>query len=180
METPATADGTPGARWVDRLAAALAIAGGVLTCLAAALVTVSVLGRWLFNSPIPADYEMVEIAVGVAVFAFLGQTQARSGHIAVDTFTLKLPARLNAAIDGVWDLVLAAFLCFFAWGLSAGGLDARANGLTLIQLPWPVWPVYLLCSLLAALACVIAVATAVLKFTRRPPPALHTSSQVRE
>jgi TRAP-type C4-dicarboxylate transport system permease small subunit len=151
-----------------------------LTSLAALLVTVSVLGRWLFNSPIPADYEMVEVAVGVAVFAFLGQTQARSGHIAVDTFTLKLPARLNAAIDGAWDLVLAAFLGFFAWGLLAGGLDARANGLTLIQLPWPVWPVYLLCSVLAALACVIAVATAVLKFTRRLPPAAHTVSEARE
>jgi hypothetical protein len=43
-----------------------------------------------------------------------------------------------------------------------------------------VWPVYLLCSLLAALACVIAVATAVLKFTRRLPPAVHTSSEARE
>lgn len=180
MEAPAPSDGTPRVRWLDRLAAALAIAGGTLTCLAAVLVTVSVVGRWLFNSPIPADYEMVEIAVGVAVFAFLGQTQARNGHIAVDTFTLRLPVRVNATIDGIWDLVLAGFLGFFAWGLYAGGMDARANGLTLIQLPWPVWPVYLLCSLLAALACLIAVATAIAKFTLRLPPAAHTSSEVRE
>lgn len=171
MEAPATSDDPPGnplgAPWVDRLAASLAVAGGVLASLAALLVTVSVVGRWLFNSPIPADYEMVEVAIGIAVFAFLGQTQARGGHIAVDTFTLKLPARLNAAIDGVWDLVLAGFLGFFAWGLFTGGLAARTNGLTLIQIPWPVWPVYLLCSLLAALACVIAVATAVLKFGKK-------------
>lgn len=180
METPAAPDSAPDVRWIDRLAAALAVAGGTLTCLAAALVTVSVVGRWLFNSPIPADYEMVEIAVGVSVFAFLGQTQARSGHIAVDTFTLKLPARVNATIDGVWDLVLASFLGFFAWGLFAGGMDARTNGLTLIQLPWPVWPVYLLCSVLAALACLIAVATAILKIIHRLPPAVHTSSEVRE
>ncbi len=180
METPAIPSQASGARWVDRLAAALAVFGGTLTCLAAALVTVSVVGRWLFNSPIPADYEMVEIAVGVAVFAFLGQTQARSGHIAVDTFTLRLPTRVNATIDGIWDLVLAGFLGFFAWGLLAGGMDAKQNGLTLIQLPWPVWPVYLLCSLLAALACVLAVATAMLKFTRRLSPAVHTSSEVRE
>lgn len=179
MEAPATPGPSSGARWVDRLAAALAVAGGTLTCLAAVLVTVSVLGRWLFNSPIPADYEMVEIAVGVSVFAFLGQTQARSGHIAVDTFTLKLPARVNAAIDGVWDLVLAAFLGFFAWGLFAGGMDSRTNGLTLIQLPWPVWPVYLLCSVLAALACIIAVATAIAKLTMRLGPGAQTSSEER-
>lgn len=180
METPAASDDPPGARWVNRLAAVLAVAGGTLTCLAAALVTVSVLGRWLFNSPIPADYEMVEIAVGVSIFAFLGQTQARSGHIAVDTFTLRLPAKVNAAIDGVWDLVLAAFLAFFAWGLFAGGLDARANGLTLIQLPWPVWPVYLLCSVLAALACVVAVATAIAKLTMRFQSGTQASSEERE
>ena len=50
VETPATANEARGAGWVDRLAAALAVAGGVLTCLAAALVTVSVLGQLCDNS----------------------------------------------------------------------------------------------------------------------------------
>ena len=59
----------------------------MLLCLAAGLVTVSVLGRWLLNRPVPADYELVEVAIGVAAFSFLGYTQARNGHIAVDTFT---------------------------------------------------------------------------------------------
>ncbi|MDQ6434892.1 TRAP transporter small permease [Mesorhizobium sp. LHD-90] len=151
----------------DRLAAGLAVIGGILICLAACLVTVSVVGRWLFNSPVTADYEMVEIGVGVAVFAFLGYTQARSGHIAVDTFTSRLPARLNAVIDGVWDLVLAGFLGFFAWGLYSGGMEARQYGATLVQLPWPVWPVYLVCAVLAGLACLIAVATALIKIGGR-------------
>lgn len=144
----------------ERLAAWLATLGGVLMCLAAALVTVSVVGRWLFNRPVPADYEMVEIAVGVAVFGFLGYTQARRGHIVVDTFTTWLPERLNAAIDALWDLLLAAFLAFFAWGLYSGGIEARLNGATLIQLPWPIWPVYIVCAVLAGLASVIAAAIA--------------------
>lgn len=153
----------PGAAWIERLAAGLAVIGGILVCFAAALVSVSVLGRWLFNSPLPADYELVEVATGVAVFAFLGYTQARSGHIAVDTFTQRLPLRANAVIDGIWDLLLAAFLAFFSWGLFSGGMEMRLNGTTLIQLPWPIWPVYLVCALLAALACLIAITVAVLK-----------------
>lgn len=153
----------PRLRWFDRLAAALAIIGGVLITFAALLVTVSVVGRWLFSQPVPADYELVEVSIGVAVFAFLAYTQARSGHIAVDTFTLKLPRRINAVIDGLWDLVLAGFLGFFAWGLVTGGLNARAYGETLIQLPWPIWPVYVACSILAALACLIALLVAWLK-----------------
>lgn len=58
----------PRRREVERLAAGLALIGGTLLCLAAGLVTVSVLGRWLFNRPVPADYELVEVAVGVAAF----------------------------------------------------------------------------------------------------------------
>lgn len=148
---------------IERLAGVLAVAGGVLICFAAVLVTVSVVGRRLFNKPIPGDYEMVEISVGVAVFAFLAYTAAKSGHIAVDTFTLKLRPRVNAVIDGLWELVLAGFLGFFSWGLLTGGLNARAYGETLIQLAWPIWPVYVACSLLAALACLVTLAVALLK-----------------
>ena len=153
---------------VERLAGLMAIAGGILICFAAVLVTISVAGRRLFNKPIPGDYEMVEISVGVAVFAFLAYTAAKSGHIAVDTFTLKLRPRVNAVIDGFWDLVLAAFLGFFSWGLFAGGLNARAYGETLIQLAWPIWPVYIACSLLAALACLVTLAVALRKIGGRP------------
>ncbi|MCJ8057205.1 TRAP transporter small permease [Shinella curvata] len=153
---------------VERLAGLLAVAGGILICFAAVLVTISVAGRRLFNKPVPGDYEMVEISVGIAVFAFLAYTAAKSGHIAVDTFTLKLRPRLTAVIDGVWDLVLAAFLGFFSWGLLAGGLNARAYGETLIQLAWPIWPVYLVCSLLAALACLVTLAVALLKIKGSP------------
>lgn len=153
----------PRRREVERLAGGLALVGGTLLCLAAGLVSVSVLGRWLFNRPVPADYELVEVAVGVAAFSFLGYTQARNGHIAVDTFTLALPDRVTRSIDGLWDLLLASCLAFFAWGLFTGGLEARQYGTTLIQLPWPIWPVYLICAALAALASIIGLSVAILK-----------------
>ena len=59
--------------------------------------------------------------------------------------------------------VLAGFLGFFAWGLFSGGLSARTNGETLIQLPWPIWPVYIVCSVLAAIACLVALSVAACK-----------------
>ncbi|MEI2298421.1 TRAP transporter small permease [Ensifer sp. MJa1] len=161
--TGAEAADVPRRREIERLAAGLALIGGTLLCLAAGLVTASVFGRWLFNRPVPADYEMVEVAVGVAAFSFLGYAQARSGHIAVDTFTLALPKRVTRVIDGTWDLLLGACLAFFAWGLFTGGLEARQYGTTLIQLPWPIWPVYLICAVLAALAAIIGLSVAVFK-----------------
>lgn len=152
------------ARLAERAATAAAIAGGALILAVAALVTASVLGRWLFNKPIPADFEFVEMGVGVAVFAFLSYTQLRNGHIAVDSFTRRLPRRANAAIDGVWALLLAAFLALFTWGLASGAVEARHYGETLIQLPWPIWPVYALAAVLCALACISTVFSALAKF----------------
>ena len=154
-------------RTVETITAAVAIAGGILLLIVAGLVTTSVAGRWLFSKPIPADYEFVEIGIGVAVFAFLPYTQVRSGHIAVDTFTQRLPARVNAAIDAVWDLVLAAFLAFFAWGLVSGAQESFQYNETMVQISWPIWPVYAICAGLAAVAFLGALAVAVLKFGGR-------------
>lgn len=151
-------------RLAERTATGAAIVGGILVLGVALLVTASVLSRWLFNKPIPADFEFVEIGVGIAVFAFLSYTQMRSGHIAVDTFTQRLPARVNAVIDGIWALVLCAFLGLFAWGLASGALEARQYGETLVQLPWPIWPVYAAASGLCALACISALCSALVKF----------------
>lgn len=164
---PAAVSAHPWPHWLEQLARIPAIVGGALLLVAAGLVSVSVLGRWLIARPVPADYELVEVSVGVAVFCFLAYTQLRGGHIAVDTFTQKLPTRVNAVIDGMWDLLLAGFLAFFAWGLWSGGQEARLDGMTLIQLPWPIWPVYLLCAGLAGLAAAVALAVGLLKIGGR-------------
>lgn len=156
-------EGSASRIWLDRLTTLLGLIGGVLIMVAALLVTVSVVGLWLFLKPVPAMTEFVEILIGVAVFAFLSLTQARNGHIAVDTFTLNLPPRVNSVIDGVWDLVLAAFLALFTWGLWTGGLEKRQFGETLNQLAWQIWPVYIVCAVLAALACLTGLAVGLIK-----------------
>jgi TRAP-type C4-dicarboxylate transport system permease small subunit len=152
------------ALFAEKAASLAAIAGGMLILGVAALVVASVLGRWLLGKPIPADFELVEIGVGIAIFAFLSYTQLRGGHIAVDTFTRRLPQRVNAAIDGAWSVLLCAFLALFTWGLAAGAVEARQYNETLIQLPWLVWPVYAVAAILCALACLITACTALIKF----------------
>ena len=94
------------ALFAEKAASLAAIAGGMLILAVAALVVASVLGRWLLGKPIPADFELVEIGVGIAIFAFLSYTQLRGGHIAVDTFTRRLPQR--AKCGDRWCMVRAA------------------------------------------------------------------------
>lgn len=143
-----------------RLTGGVAVAGGLLALGVALLVVVSVLGRWLFLKPVEGDFELVKMATAVGVFAYLPFTQIRRGNIFVDTFTSWLPSRVNAVIDGVWDLVFAAVMAVCAAGLAEGTLEAVRSGETTMQLQISVWPALAVSTALCALLALTALATA--------------------
>lgn len=143
-----------------RLTGAVAVAGGLLAFGVALLVTVSVLGRWLFLTPIEGDFELVKMATAVGIFAYLPFTQMRRGHIFVDTFTSWLPARVTAVIDGLWDLVFAAAMGVCAIGLAEGTREAMRSGETTMQLQLAVWPALGVSTILCVLLAAAALATA--------------------
>jgi hypothetical protein len=68
-ETDARPSGLAG-RALYSVATGLAILGGLLSCGMAALVTVSVTGRYLFARPVPGDYDIIGILCGCAIFSF--------------------------------------------------------------------------------------------------------------
>ena len=86
----------PTGRLLFAVSRALAILGGLLGCLMAALVTVSVAGRYLISAPIPGDYDLVGIVSGCAIFAFLPYCQLTRGNVVVDFFTHGLSPRIGA------------------------------------------------------------------------------------
>ena len=53
----------------------------------AVLVTASVLTRWLTAQGVPGDFELLQIGLALAVFAFMPLCQLRGGNLFVDTFT---------------------------------------------------------------------------------------------
>lgn len=112
---------------IERAARVLAIAGGAVMLVTAVMVVVSVLMRWLLRTGLRGDFEIVQIATAVAVFAFLPLCQWRRGNVFVDTFTLRAPERLNRTLDTLWDLVYAGFAWLIAWRLAVGAYDAIAS-----------------------------------------------------
>ncbi|MCM0020683.1 MAG: TRAP transporter small permease [Tagaea sp.] len=152
---------------LERVAGVFAALGGVLAIGVAVLVCASVLGRWLFSAPVRGDFEFVRIATALAVFAYLPYTQARRANINVDTFTQFLPPRVNAAIDGVWDLVFSVAMGFCAYGLYLGAWDAKDNWETTIELQLQLWPVILTSAVLCGCLSFVAFLTALLRFFGR-------------
>ena len=153
--SPIAADGA-----LDRLIARVAILGGVLALVIAALVLISILGRWLFGAPIPGDFELVKMATAIGVFSYLPYAQVQRGNIIVDPFTGWLPPRANALIDAFWDLVYAAFGTFLLWGLIQGAQESLKSGETLMQIQLVIWPAIAICAALSALLVISCLVSA--------------------
>ncbi len=106
----------------------------------ALMVTASVLMRWTFSQPITGDVEMVQVGGGLAVLAFLAHGTAMRTNIFVDSFTTRLPARVNDAIDAFWNLAWAAVALVLAERMAVGATEALGNGsVTMGLLGIPLW-----------------------------------------
>lgn len=117
------------------LARPLVVVGGLIVLVVAAMITVSVFMRWLINWSVPGDIELVQIGTALAVFAFLPLCQSRRGNIRVDTFTLRLPRRVQDALDALWDLVYAGIALVVAWRLGVGAWDTSNTVSMMLGLP---------------------------------------------
>ena len=160
--TPAPGERAP-AGPVVRLAERLALAGGLVSLSVAGLVVVSVLGRWLLGKPVTGDFDLVQMATAVSVFAFLPLAQARRSNIMVDTFTSWLPRRLQRAIDTLWDLVYAGMAGLMTYCLINGTVGEWRSGTTAQMIALPIWPAVAVCAMMCAVLALAAVATAVVR-----------------
>ncbi|MYA29800.1 MAG: TRAP transporter small permease [Gammaproteobacteria bacterium] len=138
----------PGALWrntamspdgrVGRLARALALAGGLLLVGVMGMTVVSVLGRYLFNAPVPGDYEITELAIGIAVFAFFPYCHIANANIVVELFTGRMPPRFKSALDAVHNVTFAIVAGLITWRLFVGATHKLDDGETTVFLGIPV------------------------------------------
>ena len=123
---------------IERLARAVAVAGGMLLVGVMAMTVVSVCGRYFFNAPIPGDYELTELACGVAVFCFFPWCHVRHGNIVVGFFTGAMRPRRRAALDAVHGVVFTAVAGLITWRLFVGGVHKYLDGETTLFLGIPL------------------------------------------
>lgn len=148
----------------ERLGAALALAGAALSLFIAGLVTASVGLRWATSMGVPGDFEMVQMAIALAIFSFLPYTQLRRGNMLVDTFTSRLPPRMVKAIDAFWDVVYAAVASLLGWRLAVGATDAINSHTSTMVLGLPVGWAIMGCAAMAGLLAVASLVTAAGRF----------------
>ena len=143
---------------IERLAKALALAGGALLFGVVGMTVASVVGRHVFGAPIPGDYELTELACGVAVFAFFPHCHLTRGHVVVDFFTSRLRARHRAVLDALHGIAFMLVAGLVAWRLFVGAMHKLRDGETTLFLAIPMhWPYFaaLVAAGLLTLACLL-------------------------
>jgi len=148
--------------FVEKLARAFAMLGGITLTALIVLICVSVLGRSLDGmlhsdllqslmpgfadgllalgiGPINGDFEIVEAGIAFAIFAFLPICQLRGGHASVDIFTSRLPDGMSRMLRAITDTAFAGVLILLAWYMLLGGMSKMRSGQTTLLLEFPVW-----------------------------------------
>ena len=102
-----------------------------------AVVTVDVTGRYLFNRPLPAGYEMVQALMGLLVFTTLPLLSRTNDQIALGLIEHWFSGQADRWRRATVHLLSAGVLGFLAWrlGVHAQKLASTQDVTPVLQLP---------------------------------------------
>lgn len=146
-------------------AAALSLAAMVGVCV------LDVFLRYVFNRPIAASIELVEVAIVGAVFMALPDASARGMHVGIDYLDHALPPRLLRLLDRISHAVIALMLAGLTVLLMRRGVAMIQRGDQSAALHYPT-------GILAFIMGAASAATAVVHAARAVAPAPAKSTEV--
>lgn len=144
---------------VRRVTEAWALAGGLLLIAVVLVNAASLAGNILFAQPIAGDFEIVEVGVAVAVFAFLPYCQVTGANVTADIFTANASRAWQSAFAVLAALIALGFGCLLLWRMSLGLMDFREyrEVTTIYQFPlWIAFVPILVSLLLLVLAALVS------------------------
>jgi TRAP-type C4-dicarboxylate transport system permease small subunit len=143
---------------VRRLAELWALLGGVILLAVVATNMLSVIGSF-FGSPFPGDFELTEMGVAVAAFAFLPYCQVTGANVTADIFTSRASPRWVAFFTLLGATAALVFSAILIWRMYFGLLDQKAYDYTTAILQIPHWLAFVPILISLALLALAAVAT---------------------
>ncbi len=141
-----------------------ALAGGLLLLGVVLVNATSLAGNIFLHQPVPGDFEIVEVGVAVAVFAFLPYCQITGSNVTADIFTARAGPRLLSALGVLASIIALGFAGLLLWRMSYGLMDYRQyrEFTTIYQFPiWVAFVPILISLFLLTLACLVTLVDAV-------------------
>lgn len=135
-----------------RTADLFAVLGGVILAIIVAVTTTNT-GAFILDRiaalagadipGLPGYEDFVQLAISAAALMFFPWCQANRGHVSVELFADRMPARLRTALDRAWLALTAGIALFLAYWMGLGLAEARGDAAVTPVLGWTVWPFYL-------------------------------------
>ena len=116
--------------------------------------------------PIRGIYDITEIGMAAAIFAFLPWAQLSEAHARVDLFESTFPDRLNKALDLVFNIAMFFVALVGTYRLYLGMLDKMSYGETTLIAQIPVWQGFA-ASLVGGIGFIIVSAFCILRSLHR-------------
>jgi TRAP-type C4-dicarboxylate transport system permease small subunit len=144
-----------GEQIVARVSKLFHYAGGMILGLLILFITADVIGRYVFNSPITGDFELVILAAGLIASFSLAYTLVLDGHIRVDIVSSHFPSGLRKALDIVAYVFGLIFWTVATWRSFVYAMTLRKSNLVSGMLPIPIYPFVFIVALGCAMLCLV-------------------------
>lgn len=104
-------------KFITRLNSGLLFVSQGVLIIMVFIVTLDVLGRWLFSQPITGAVELTEIGLSIVIFLTIGYTHLKEEHISIDFLFERLPDKAKWVMEGIIQLIIMVVMVLMALSL---------------------------------------------------------------
>ncbi len=121
------------------LSRGFAFVGGLVFIALVVMSVCSIVGRKLFNAPVPGDVEVLQMSAAFASATFFAYCHLTHGDVKVDFFTSHMSSSRRLFLDSAGSLLVGLIGALLAWRTAVGALSLKEAGELSAVLEMPVW-----------------------------------------
>jgi TRAP-type C4-dicarboxylate transport system permease small subunit len=140
---------------VARLQYALGFTSASVLFLMMLITAIDVVGRYLFNAPLPGGFEVTELLLAALIYCGLPLVSRRREHIVIDTFDPWFSPRFKRALDMIAEVICALTLAGVGYLIFKRAVRVADYGDTTTVLKLPLAPIAYLMGVMIVIAAVI-------------------------
>lgn len=116
-----------------------ALFGGLVLLAVVCMTTYSAMASYLISKPFPGDFELTQMGVAIAAFAFLPYCQLSFANVSADIFTTGVSPATARNLNRLGSLIALTFSLLLIWRMYAGLLDYQTYREVTTILQIPLW-----------------------------------------
>lgn len=128
-------------KFFEKLNNGFAIIAEILVMLIMFLIVAEIIGRFIFDYPIPGQAEIVTLSLVVIVYLALPYTQMQEGHIRVDVFISKVKGAQREFLEAFILIIGLATSLMMLWATGNRAIESVQDQEFIIGfVNFPIWP----------------------------------------